>query len=111
MTEKSSDLGAGWWAKNLDVIDREVARCASICQVRLLDPGVIERVLRRDDSVCGTKSPQAFEKLRNALAMHYHMRTQAVGVIGESATAEVIEEIVGSIRKRLGDRLGGGVTK
>jgi len=111
MTKKSSDLGAGWWAKNLDDVDREVARCASICRVRLLDPGVIERVLRKDDSDCGVKNPQAFEKLRNALTMHYHIRTQAVGVIGETATAEVIEEIVGNIRKRLGNQLGGDPAK
>lgn len=111
MTRKSSDLGTGWWAKNLDDVDREVARCASICRVRLLDPGIIERVLRNDQSVCGTNNPQAFEKLRSALMMHYHVRTQAVGVLGETATAEVIEEIVANIRKRIGNQLGGDASK
>ena len=108
---KKSDLGGGWLAKNLDDVDREVARCASICQVRLLDPGIIARVLAKDDSVCGTKNPKAFEKLRNALSMHYHIRTQAVDVIGETATAEVIEEIVANIRKRIGNQLGGNPSK
>jgi len=44
MSDKSSELGGGWWAKNLDEIDREIARLATICNVRILDPGVIERV-------------------------------------------------------------------
>jgi hypothetical protein len=107
MSDKPSNLRAGWWAKNLDDIDREVARLATICKVRLLDPGVIERVLNKDASVCGTNNPPAFEKLRNALMMHYHMRDKTVDVIGEAATKEVIAEIVANIRKRLGKQLGG----
>jgi hypothetical protein len=107
MTDKSSNLGAGWWAKNLDDVDREVARLATICSVRLLDPGVIERVLHSDSSVCGTQNKAAFEKLRTALMMHYHVRDKAVGAIGEVATAQVIAEIVSNIQQRLGKQLGG----
>ncbi len=107
MSNDESNLGSGWWAKNLDDVDREVARLAVLCKVRLLDPGIIERVVRNDASVCGTANKPAFDKLRNALMMHYHMREKAVGVMGEGATAEVIAEIVANIRKRIGDKLGG----
>jgi len=107
MTEKPSELGARWWAKNLDDVDREVARLATICKVRLLDAGVIERVLHNDSSVCGTQNKAAFDKLRNGLMMHYHVRDKAVGVIGEAATAQVIAEIVSDLQKRLGKQLGG----
>ncbi len=104
---EKSNLGSRWWAKNLDDVDREVARLATICKVRLLDPGVVERVLHNDESVCGTKNKIAFDKLRQALMMHYHVRDKAVGALGEAATREVIEEIVANIRKRLGTGLGG----
>ncbi len=87
MSEKKSELGGGWWSKNLDDVDREVARLATICKVRLLDPGVIQRVLDNDATVCGTSNPAAFDKLRQALMMHYHVRDKAVGAIGEAATA------------------------
>lgn len=107
MTEKPSNLGAGWWAKNIDDVDREVARLATICRVKLLDAGVIERVLHNDASVCGTQNKAAFDKLRNALMMHYHVRSKAVGAIGEAATAGVVAEVVANIRKRLGKQLGG----
>lgn len=107
MSDDKSNLGSGWWAKNLDDVDREVARLAVLCKVRLLDPGVIERVVRNDTSVCGTANKPAFDKLRNALMLHYHVREKAVGVMGEAATAEVVAEIVANIRKRLGDKLGG----
>ena len=107
MSEKPSDLGGGWWGKNLEDIDREVARLATICKVRLLDPGVIQRVLDKDASVCGTTNAAAFDKLRQALMMHYHVRTKAVGAIGEAATQDAIAEIVANIQKRLGKQLGG----
>jgi len=107
MGDKKSDLNAPWWAKNLEDVDREVARLAAICKVRLLDAGVIERVLKDDDSVCGAKNRAAFDKLRQALMMHYHVRDKAVGAMGEAATREVIEEIVANLRKRLGNHLGG----
>ena len=107
MSTKSSDLGGGWWGKNLAQVDQEVARLANICKVRLLDPGVIKRVLDNDASVCATSNPMAFDKLRQALMMHYHVRGKAVGAIGEAATQEVVAEIVANIQKRLGKSLGG----
>lgn len=107
MSDDKSNLGSGWWAKNLDDVDREVARLAVLCKVKLLDPGIIERVIRNDDSVCGTTNKPAFDKLRTALMLHYHVREKAVGVMGEAATAEVVAEIVANIRKRIGDKLGG----
>ena len=107
MSGKKTELGGGWWGKNLEEVDREVARLASICKVRLLDPGVIQRVLDKDATVCGTSNPAAFDKLRQALMMHYHVRGKAVGAMGEAATQDVINEIIANIRKRLGNQLGG----
>ena len=107
MTDKTSNLAAAWWAKNLDEVDREVARLAVICKVRLLDPGVIERVLHNDSSVCGAQNQRAFDTLRNVLMMHYRVRDKAIGALGETATAQVVAEIVSNIRKRLGNQLGG----
>lgn len=107
MSDKPSDLGSAWWAKNLEDIDREIARLATICNVRILDAGIIERVLNNDSSVCGSQNEIAFGKLRNALMMHYHERGKAVGALGESGTASVLAEIVEGLRKRFGERLGG----
>ena len=107
MSDKPSELGGQWWATNLDDVDREVARLATICNVRILDPGVIERVLHDDASVCGSRNPLAFKKLRDALLMHYHVRDKAMGVLGADGTARVVAEIIESLRQRFGDRLGG----
>jgi len=107
MAEKTSELGATWWGKNLDDVDREVARLATLCNVRILDPGIIERVLASDESVCGTKNAIAFKKLREMLMMHYHVRNRTVSAVGQTKTALLVTEIVERLRSRVGDRLGG----
>ena len=60
MTDQPKDLQLAWWAKKFDDIDRELAQLATICKVPLLDPGVIERVLKNDASVCGAPNPTVF---------------------------------------------------
>lgn len=106
MSNSSSDLGAAWWSHSLSEVDREVARLASICNVPLLDPGVVERVLGNDASVCGTSNPLAFEKLRNVLMMHYAVRSRAAESIGQAGTNALVMHIVEDLRKKFGDRLG-----
>ncbi|MGE5170091.1 MAG: hypothetical protein ACM3JC_06920 [Rudaea sp.] len=106
MTSKPTDFQATWWAKSLNELDREIARLATICNVRILDPGVIERVLKNDPSVCGTSNPIAFDKLRHTLMMHYHVREQAVGTLGHAQTMKIVQHIVENLRERIGERLG-----
>ena len=106
MNEKPTELGGSWWAKNLDDVDREIARLALICKVQLLDPGVIERVLKNDASVCGASNPIGFEKLRTTLMMHYNVRERAVEALGEAKTAALVRQIVANLQKKFGDQLG-----
>lgn len=107
MTQQKTELGGAWWAKSLDDVDREVARLALACNARILDPGVIERVLDNDASVCGTGNPVAFRKLRDVLMMHYRIRERAAGALGQAGTAQIVSDIVERLKKQFGDRLGG----
>ena len=107
MSEQKTELGSAWWGKNLDDMAREVARLSIACNVRILDAGIIERVLKNDDSVCGTRNPAAFAKLRNALMMHYHVRDKTTGALGEAQTRELLNDIVERLKKQIGNRLGG----
>lgn len=103
---KDVDARLVWWAKSLSDIDVEIARMATLCNVRILDPGVIERVLKNDASVCGSSNPAAFAKLRTALIMHYGVRDKAVEALGEKDTRKLVEEIVAKLRERIGEGLG-----
>ena len=102
-----TDFEAPYYSHTLSEVDREVARLASICNVRLLDPGVVERVLGNDAGVCGTTNALAFEKLRNVLMMHYAVRSRAAESIGQAGTDVLVMQIVEELKKKFGDRLGG----
>ncbi|HSQ82511.1 MAG TPA: hypothetical protein VLU54_15505 [Casimicrobiaceae bacterium] len=103
----TTEFGSVWWARSLDQVDREIARLATICNVRILDPGIVERVLQNDASVCGSKNQLAFDKLRTVLMMHFHVRDKAVASLGEAQTAALVTHIVESLRERIGERMGG----
>jgi hypothetical protein len=107
MTDQSEPYRHERWSKHLEQIDLEVAQLAVICKIPLLDPGVIERVLKNDALVCGTQNKRAFDKLRQLLMMHYAVRDQALDRLGEAETTQIIKEIVERLRHRIGDKLGG----
>jgi hypothetical protein len=106
MSNSSTGFGASWWSQNLSEVDKEIARLATICNVRLLDPGVIERVLGNDASVCGTNNAIAFDKLRNVLMLHYAVRGRAAESIGQEQAQHLVNRIAEDLRQKFGDRLG-----
>ena len=86
-------------------LDKEVARLAMLCRVKILEPGVLDRVLKKDTSVCGTDNPKAFEKLRQMLIMHYAVRDKVVDEFGQTGTTQIMEKIVERLRKNFGNSL------
>ena len=103
MTAEPDHLQIAWWAKNLDELDREIARLALLCQVRILDPGVIERVLHNDTTVCGAANPAVFAKLHNMLVMHYLIRKRSVEELGQVQTTEIERDVIERLKKAYGD--------
>ena len=106
MAEQQNDLQIAWWAKNIDELDREIARLCLLCQVRILDPGIIERVLKKDASVCGTTNPVAFEKLHNMLMLYFANRQRSVDAVGQLVTAQIEAHVVEQLRNRFADLIG-----
>lgn len=91
-----------WWHANLEDIDRELARVAMLCRVRLLDPGIIDRILQGDASVCGA-NPAGFHKLRNLLKLHLIARDESAEELGQLNTAAMERFIVERLRKTFPD--------
>lgn len=90
------------WETQLEGIDREIVRHALACRVRLLAPGVVERVLQDDTVVCGQDNPVAFKTLRGLLVMHY-VETHHMA---ESLGAEQAREMADTVRAHLERKLG-----
>jgi hypothetical protein len=95
-----------WWANNIEELDREIGRLCMLCQVRILDPGVIERVLAGDASVCATANPVAFAKLHNMLMLYFAVRKKSAAAVGELQTAQIESHVIEQLRNRFADLLG-----
>jgi len=94
-----------FWGHQFDDLFKEIVREATICKVRLLDPGVVEAVLQDNPSVCGHDNPVAFKKLRELLMMGFVMRGKAFERLGPLEADALIQ----SIREKLQGRFGGAL--
>lgn len=98
------------WIKQFEQLDNQILLEAAACQIRILDPGVIERVLQNDKLVCGTENPAAFAKLRSLAMIHYSLWDKAVVALGQQEAVRIMSEIRDRMRARYGDSLGGTAT-
>jgi hypothetical protein len=106
MTQYQDHSQIAWWVENIEELDREIARLCLLCQVRILDPGIIERVLKKDASVCGTSNPVAFTKLHDMLMFYFANRQKSVDAVGQLQTAQIEAHVVEQLRSRFADLLG-----
>lgn len=93
------------WAARLEEIELEIVRQAMICKVSLLQPGVIEKVLENDASVCGSDHPVAFETLRGLLVMQYSEDAHLRRSLGPDCAALISARARDHLQKRLGGLL------
>ena len=92
-----------WWENNLEALDREIARMAKLCRVKILEPGVIERLIKGDDTVCGTDNPIAFRKLHELVLMHFLLRQKSADALGQQQTAAIERYVIDRLRKSFPD--------
>jgi hypothetical protein len=103
MTTHKSELPPGWWLHNIDEVDREIARLATICDIRILDSGVVERILHKDDSVCGRPNPVAFAKLHDVLMLHFAVHQKVADSVGQVETAAYERYVIERLKKAFPD--------
>lgn len=99
MTESDKPRHAVW-ERHLGGIADELLRLSIACNVRLRDPGVIERILRGDSTVCGRRNEMAFDKLRKLLMATYDSLGKSIDRIGKDETREIAQAIAEHVRKR-----------
>ena len=107
MTDQRDPVYRALWTEDLEEIDREIARLAVLCQVRVLEPGVIARVLKNDASVCGTENAVAFRKLHDLLMLHLAIRDKAADSFGQAQAVAIENYVIERLRKLFPDLPGG----
>jgi hypothetical protein len=95
------------WTEDLEQVDREIARLAVLCQVRILEPGVVGRVLKNDASVCASPNALAFAKLHDLLMLHLAIREKTAESFGQAQTVAIENYVIGRLRKSFPDLPGG----
>ena len=81
------------WTRHLEGIAEELLRLSIACDVRLREPGVIERIIKNDASVCGRKNEIGFRKLRSLVMATYNSLGKAIDRIGPEETRKITEAI------------------
>ncbi len=88
------------WTRHLQGIADELLHLAVACDLRLRDPGVIERVLKGDETVCGRSNEIGFQKLRKLLMATYDSLGKAIVRIGPDETRKIAEAIKAELAAR-----------
>lgn len=94
------------WEHTVEQVDLEIAQLAIMCRIRLLDPGVLERVLDNDHRDCCEGHEGGFEKLRGMVFLHYEVQARVVEELGPADAAEVIQRVRQHLLVRIGTQLG-----
>ena len=82
------------WKRHLDAIGEELLHLSIACNVDLRDPNVIDRILKNDETVCGTRNPIGFHKLRNLIMATFNSLNKAMDRIGPEEVKMITEGIM-----------------
>jgi len=88
-----------YWGRQIDGIAHELSRLAIACDIELGKPGLVERVLKNDESVCGRKNTQAFQLIRKHLMALFSVEEGAIDRIGAAETREITDMVHDAIVK------------
>ena len=88
-----------YWGRQLDKLAHELSRLALICDIELGKPGLAERILKNDESICGKKNPEAFRQLRTHLMALFNVEGRAIERVGADDTKEILDQVRAAIVK------------
>ena len=82
-----------YWGRQIDKLAKELSRLAIVCDIELGKPGLAERILKNDESVCGKKNPEAFRQLRMHLMALFSVEGRAIDRVGVEDTREILDQV------------------
>ena len=88
------------WLRHLDTIGDELLRLTTVCGVDLRQPGVVERIVKNDETVCTKRNSIGFRKLRELVMATFNSLNKAVDRIGPEETAAMVEAIMERLDRR-----------
>ena len=82
-----------YWGRQIENVARELSTLAIICDIELGKPGLAERILKNDASVCGRSTPRAFEQMRQHLMALFTLEDRAIERLGPEDAKEILDQV------------------
>jgi hypothetical protein len=86
-----------YWGRQVDNLAQELSKLAIACDIELGKPGLAERILKNDETVCGRNNPRAFKKMRQHLMALFNVEKGAVERLGPEDTKEILDQVRAAI--------------
>lgn len=88
-----SEFKHTYWGRQIDGLAHELSKLAIACDIELGSPGLAERILKNDESVCGRNNPEAFRKLRKHLMALFSVEERAIDRVGAADTKKILDQV------------------
>ena len=98
-------------SRQIHAMAAELSKLAIACDIKMFEPGVAERILRDDDSVCGRKNPDAFRQMRKHLMVLFPLQRDAVDEIGAVETKAIMTQVRAAVNELRGASRGGSASQ
>lgn len=86
-----------YWGRQIDGLAHELSKLAIACDIELGKPGLAERILKNDKSVCRRKNPEAFRQLRKHLMALFSVEERAIKRLGSRDTRDILDQVRAAI--------------
>lgn len=86
-----------YWGRQIESIAHELSKLAIACDIELGRPGLAERILKNDATVCGRKNSKAFRQMRQHLMALFSVEAGAVERLGPDDTKEILDQVRSAI--------------
>ena len=92
-----SEFKHTYWGRQIDGLAHELSRLAIACDIELGTPGLVERILKNDESVCGRNNPEAFRQIRLHLMALFSVEERAIDRVGAADTKMILDQVRSAI--------------
>ena len=86
-----------FWGRQIDGVAHELSRLAIVCDIELGKPGLAERILKNDESVCRHKNPEVFRQMRQHLMALFSLEVSAIERLGPEDTKKILDQVRAAI--------------
>jgi hypothetical protein len=91
-----------YWGRQIDALVGEVSKLAVACDVDILDPNVVAKAARGDESVCKRKNTPAFKRLHDLLLVLFTVGGKTIDRMGDADFAALTAPVLDKLRELRG---------